>query len=85
MANVEKQMQANDTQTDRAYRERRVLLLKQWTGALLPVGLVLILGWMFFRQAIIQSIAATPHPELIYIILCTFFTGILLSTTALYR
>jgi hypothetical protein len=85
MANVEKQSQRNNAQTSRAYRERRVLLLQQWAGALLPVGLVLISGWIFFRQAIIQSIAATPHPELIYIILGTFFTGVLLSTATLYR
>jgi hypothetical protein len=85
MVNVEKQIQGNNTQTRRVYHERRVLLLQQWASALLPVGLVLISGWMFFRQAIIKSIAATPHPELIYIILGTLITGIVLTTAALYR
>ena len=85
MVNVETPTQRTHMQTARAYRERRVQLVQQWAGALLPVAAVLVAGWVFFRQAIIQSIAATPHPELIYIILGTFFTGVLLSTITLYR
>jgi hypothetical protein len=85
MAKTENQTNRSTSESKRAYRERRILLVQQWAGALLPVGLVLILGWVFFRKAIIQSIASTPHPELIYIILGTFFTGVALSTMTLYR
>ncbi len=85
MAKTEKPTNRSTPELNRAYRERRILLVQQWAGALLPVGLVLILGWVFFRKAIIQSIATTPHPELIYIILGTFFTGVALSTVTLYR
>ena len=85
MANFENATKRSNVQISRAYRERRILLVQQWAGALLPVGLVLILGWLFFRQAIIQSIATTPHPELIYVIFGTFFTGVFLSTVTLYR
>lgn len=85
MANFETANKRSNAQTSRAYRERRILLVQQWAGALLPVGLVLILGWIFFRQAIIQSIATTPHPELIYVIFGTFFTGVFLSIVTLYR
>lgn len=85
MANVETSAQQTNVQRAKAYRQRKVQLVQQWTGALLPVALVLVAGWVFFRPAIIQSIASTPHPELIYIILGTFFMGVLLSTVTLYR
>lgn len=85
MAHVEDKDQRTNANRSNAYGARRMLLAQQWAGSLLPVGAVVISGWLFFRESIIQSIAATPHPELIYIILGTFFSGVLLSTITLYR
>ena len=58
---------------------------QQWLGALLPVTLVVLSGWLFFAQAVVQSIKTTPHPELIFVILGTFAIGVLLSCVTLYR
>ncbi len=58
---------------------------QQWLGALLPVTLVVLSGWLLFAQAVVQSIQATPHPELIFVILGTFAIGVLLSCITLYR
>lgn len=60
-------------------------VFQQWLGALLPVTVVLLSGWFVFQDAVIHSIKATPHPELIFVILGTFGIGVLLSCITLYR
>ena len=57
----------------------------QWTATLLPVTLVVVLAVVVFREAVIASIASTPHPELVYAILGTFFVGVLLACITLAR
>lgn len=62
-----------------------VRVAAQWTVTLLPVALVLVLALLVFREAVIASIASTPHPELVYAILGTFFAGVLLACITLAR
>jgi hypothetical protein len=62
-----------------------VRVAAQWTVTLLPVTLVVVLALLVFREAVIASIASTPHPELVYAILGTFFAGVLLACITLAR
>jgi MotA/TolQ/ExbB proton channel family len=61
------------------------ILLGYWVASLLPVVLVVTIALTYFRQAVISSIATTPHPELVYAILGTFFVGVVLTSLTLYR
>lgn len=65
--------------------QHRKRVFQQWLGALLPVTVVLLSGWFMFRDAVVHSIEATPHPELIFVILGTFGIGVLLASITLYR
>lgn len=64
---------------------RRVQIAAQWTATLLPVAVVLGAALLMFRQAVITSIESTPHPELVYAILGTFFAGVILTCVTLVR
>ena len=61
------------------------VLFGYWVASLLPVVLVVAVALVYFKQAVISSIATTPHPELVYAILGTFFVGVLLTCVTLYR
>jgi len=61
------------------------ILFGYWGASLLPVILVVTVALVYFRQAVISSIATTPHPELVYAILGTFFVGVVLTSVTLYR
>lgn len=56
-----------------------------WAMTLLPLVLVLAVGFLGFRQEIINSVLATPHPELVYAIAVAFSAGALLACITLYR
>lgn len=60
-------------------------LFGYWVASLLPVVLVVTIALAYFRQAVLSSIATTPHPELVYAILGTFFVGVVLTSVTLYR
>jgi hypothetical protein len=84
----------NDTHTSPSTESKRIphigfdrvlLVLSQWLGALSPVLVVLISGFVLFRAAIVASIASTPHPELVYVILGTFAVGVVLTCITLWR
>lgn len=64
---------------------RHVQILLQWAASLSPAVLVVVCAWFLFKQAVISSIDSTPHPELVYAILGTFFIGVLLTCATLYR
>jgi hypothetical protein len=66
-------------------QRRRWAVLGHWIGSLLPVGIVAFSALFVFRQAVVASIASTPHPELVYAILGTFLVGVLLTCVTLYR
>ncbi len=60
-------------------------LFGYWVASLLPVVLVVTIALAYFRHAVLASIATTPHPELVYAILGTFFVGVVLTSVTLYR
>lgn len=60
-------------------------VLGHWVGALLPTACVLYGALFVFQKAVVASIASTPHPELVYIILGTFFAGVVLTCITLTR
>lgn len=64
-------------------RRRQVVL--QWFATLLPVVIVVGSALLLFRSAVVSSIASTPHPELVYAILATFFLGVGLACAAQWR
>ena len=65
--------------------QRKLTVFGQWIAALSPVLVVVISALVLFRAAVISSIASTPHPELVYAILSTFFIGVLLTCITLTR
>ena len=65
--------------------ERQLKVLGHWVGALLPTVVVIASALLFFRTAVLSSIASTPHPELVYAILGTFLLGCVLTCFTLYR
>lgn len=65
--------------------KRKLAVLGQWIAALSPVLVVVISAVVLFRAAVVSSIASTPHPELVYAILGTFFIGVLLTCVTLTR
>ena len=60
-------------------------LLGHWVGALLPTAVVMYGAVFVFQQSVLASIASTPHPELVYIILGTFLAGVVLTCITLMR
>jgi hypothetical protein len=70
--------------TDLNASHPRTMVL-QWLAALSPVLIVLFFGFFMFREAIVHSIASTPHPELVYVILGAFFCGVILTCITLFR
>lgn len=64
--------------------KRYMQIVGQWVTSLAPVVFVVVSALTIFRQAVISSIASTPHPELVYAILATFFVGILLTCNTLW-
>lgn len=65
--------------------QRLLTVLGQWLGALLPCAVVLGGGLLVFRQAVVASILATPHPELVYAILGAYGVGVVLTSVTLWR
>jgi hypothetical protein len=59
--------------------------LAQWLHAVVPPGVIIIAGAVFFRQAVLDSILSTPHPEIVYLIFAGFFVGLLLSWHTLFK
>lgn len=64
---------------------RLLTVMGHWLGSTLPVWVVVTCGLLVFRQAVVSSVASTPHPELVYAIGGTFFLGVLLTCITLYR
>lgn len=65
--------------------QRKLTVAGHWLGSMLPVLVVIASGLLVFREAVVSSIASTPHPELVYAILGTFLLGVLLTCITLYR
>jgi hypothetical protein len=64
---------------------RKLTVLGHWVGSLTPAAAVVLSAVFLFRQAVVSSIASTPHPELVFAILGAFFIGVLLTCVTLYR
>lgn len=58
--------------------------LNHWARATLPALLVVGASVTVFRSAVIDSIQATPYPELIYLIFAAFFIALVLSWYVLH-
>jgi hypothetical protein len=56
-----------------------------WIRLLWPALLVVIGGAVFFRDAVIATIVATPHPALVYSIFGVCLMAIVAAMTALHR
>lgn len=66
-------------------QNRKLVVLAHWVGSLLPATVVILGALLVFRQSVVSSIASTPHPELVYVILGTFILGVILTCITLYR
>lgn len=64
---------------------RYLTLLNYWARATLPALVVIGFGATTFRNAVVESIASTPHPELVYLILGGFFLALVLIWAALVQ
>ena len=56
-----------------------------WIRAFWSVVVVLVAGQYLFRDAIVQSIQSTPHPELVYTIFVTAGLAVMLFAYSLFR
>lgn len=65
--------------------QRKLMVLGHWSGSLLPAFVVVFAASFLFREAVVSSIASTPHPELVFAILGAFFLGVILTSITLYR
>lgn len=50
----------------------------QWGKNFAPIWITLIAGGLYFKNAVIDSIKSTPHPELVYIIFCSAALAVVL-------
>ena len=50
-------------------------IARYWLYSFGPLFFVVVLGASVFRSVIIASVASTPHPELVYLILGAFMVG----------
>lgn len=66
-------------------KQRKLTVLGYWVGSLMPSFIVIVSALLIFRNAVVSSIASTPHPELVYAILGTFLLGVILASITLYR
>jgi hypothetical protein len=64
--------------------KRYLVLLDHWMRAVWPL-LVTLLGGLYFQEAVVNSVASTPHPALVYTIFGAFAIAALLVMVALYR
>lgn len=58
--------------------------LDLWVRTVWPL-LVTLLGGLYFRESVVNSIASTPHPALVYTIFGAFGAAAILVMMALYR
>lgn len=65
--------------------QRKLTVLGHWVGSLMPAFVVVFAAVFLFRQAVVSSIASTPHPELVFVILGAFLIGVVLTSITLYR
>jgi len=59
--------------------------LGHWLRLLWPALLVLIAGFVLFPKAILTTIVATPHPELVYAIFGTCLVAVLVAMVLLQK
>lgn len=52
---------------------------------MLPAGLIISLGFLQFKDAVLQSVQMSPHPQIIYLIAIGFFSGLITLSMALQR
>lgn len=60
----------------------------QWAPWLIAFGpslAVILAGFTLFREAVLSSVASTPHPELVYGIFAAYGVGLALCAQALHR
>lgn len=60
-------------------------VLDPWLRAFWPLLAVVIAGFTFFQRAVLQSIASTPHPEIVYTIFAVALAAALLAANTLAR
>lgn len=68
-----------------ARRAREPDLVSPWIVAFGPSALLLMVALTVFWDAVVNSIASTPHPELVYGIFAAYLVGLVLCGRALYR
>ncbi len=64
--------------------KRYITLLDQWARTVWPL-LVTFLGGLYFEESVVNSIASTPHPALVYTIFGAFAAAAILVMVALYK
>ena len=60
-------------------------LINYWVRATFPALVIIGFGTTVFRNAVVESILSTPHPELVYLIFGGFFAALFFTWIALYR
>lgn len=64
--------------------KRFLTLTDQWVRTVWPL-LVTFLGAWYFQESVVNSIASTPHPALVYAIFGAFAAAAILVMVALYK
>lgn len=78
-------VQVNESAAVALSPQRKLKVLGHWLGSLLPAMVVIASGLLIFKDAVLSSVASTPHPELVYAILGTFLVGVFLTCLTLFR
>ena len=58
---------------------------RSWFVTLLPAALIIFLGLVQFKNAVLQTVQLSPHPQIIYLIAGGFIAGLITITLALQR
>ena len=58
---------------------------RSWFATLLPAGLIIFLGLVQFKNAVLQTVQLSPHPQIIYLIAGGFVAGLITICLALHR
>ena len=56
---------------------------RSWFVTLLPAGLIIFLGVVQFKNAVLQTVQLSPHPQIIYLIAGGFVAGLITISLAL--
>ena len=59
--------------------------IQSWLLTMFPAGLIIGLGVVQFKDAVLQSVQMSPHPQIIYLIAIGFVSGVTTLSIALYR